>query len=34
MLQAADTDIFNPFVDKAHHTVSVKIYYFLTKLSQ
>ena len=32
MLQTANTDFFNPLVPKAHN--SVKIYYFLYKLSQ
>ena len=32
MLQAANTDPFNPLVPKAPN--SVKIYYFLYKLSQ
>ena len=35
MLQAANTDLFHPLVLKAHNAiVSVKIYYFLYKLSQ
>ena len=33
MLQAANTDLFNPLVLKAQK-VNVKIYYFLYKLSQ
>ena len=32
MLQAANTDLFNPLVPKAHN--SVEIYYFLYRLSQ
>ena len=33
MLQAANTDLFNPLVTKAHNSiVSVKIYYYLCKL--
>ena len=34
MLQAANTDLFNPLVPKAHNIVSVKIYYFFYKLIQ
>ena len=33
MLQATNTDLFNPLVQKLT-IVSVKIYYFLYKLSQ
>ena len=33
MLQAANTDLLNPLVPKAHKR-SVKIYYFLYKFSQ
>ena len=33
MLQAASTGLFDPLVPKAHNR-SVKIYYFLYKLSQ
>ena len=33
MSQAANTDLFNPLVPKAHN-LSVKLYYFLYKLIQ
>ena len=33
MLQAANTDLFNPLVPKAHNRVS-KIYSFLYKINQ
>ena len=29
LLQAANTDLYNPLVSKGHNSVSVQIYYFL-----